>query len=69
MPLADVVDLGCPTVLITLGAAVVIAAALRRLDDRLPFGSPAPSGVEAPEAPRPRAGGEAVAKREGGAGR
>ncbi|MEU4561140.1 Pr6Pr family membrane protein [Actinoplanes sp. NPDC023936] len=72
-PFADVTELGYPAVLINLGAVVLlaalIAAVLRRLDTRLPFGSPAASEFEAPEVPHPRSGGEAVVEQESGAGR
>jgi hypothetical protein len=73
VPLTDVTVLKYPTVLMNLGAVVVlaalIAALLRWLDTRLPFGSPAASELEAPEVPNPRSGGESVVERESGAGR
>ncbi|MBB2943671.1 hypothetical protein FB565_003400 [Actinoplanes lutulentus] len=72
-PFADVTVLKYPTVLMNLGAVVVlaalIAAALRWLDTRIPFGSPAAPAVEAPEVSHPRAGGETVVERESGASR
>ncbi|BBH70815.1 hypothetical protein ACTI_75000 [Actinoplanes sp. OR16] len=72
MPLADVSLNGYPAVLLNLGAVVVlaalIAAVLRLLDTRLPFGSPVVPEAEALEVPHPRAGAETVVERGSGAG-
>ncbi|MEU8239550.1 Pr6Pr family membrane protein [Actinoplanes missouriensis] len=73
-PFTDVTELGYPTVLVNLGAVVVLAAliatVMRLLDPRLPSGSPAMPEVETPSAvPHPRSSEEKVVERESGAGR
>ncbi|WP_433825014.1 Pr6Pr family membrane protein [Actinoplanes sp. CA-015351] len=76
-PFADVVELGYPTVLVNLGAVVVIAVVigtiLRLLDPRLPGALTAAPADASLEVPQPRAGTEhgiaAGADRESSAGR
>ncbi|MEV6349778.1 Pr6Pr family membrane protein [Actinoplanes sp. NPDC051851] len=67
-PFADVTQLGLPTVLINLGAVVVIAVVLamllRLLDTRLPSGAATSGERERPAVPRQRSGAEAIADRE-----
>ena len=71
-PFTDVGVLEYPTVLINLGVVVLlaalIAAVLRWLDTRLPFGSAAERGAGNPVVLPPRPGAEAGADREIGAG-
>ncbi|MBB2943660.1 hypothetical protein FB565_003389 [Actinoplanes lutulentus] len=73
LPLTDVVELGYPTVLVNLGAVVVIAIVvgtiLRLLDPRLPGTSTGAQDPELPEVPQPRSGAEAGADQESSAGR
>jgi len=67
-PFTDVNNLKYPTVLVNLGAVVLIAAllaaVLRLLDTRLPSGSPAGPETATPVVPRPRLGAEPVTHRD-----